>query len=433
MVFMRDFLNSGCRSLRTGWFLAFVLLALPNCMLNSEGAACPTGCPPDCTPGDPECGDGPVHAFESGATPTSAIMCAIPEPVATPAEECASPNEASDANNLLLTQAATALNEGASSSIALDYSASALAFCNGLPKKVVYMGGGAFPDGLTVCLNCGTQIPAKYATSTKACIARCKDEINFGNGFKPANVDAYCEANAKTATNYDKTMCDPRFDGACTAGGGNPVLNFTDPRRTPENVKWINFDPAGIDDSGGSNTIKRIAATTGATNDDFNQGAASAQTIISGDAWVEFETGEDVTDHLSHVLSLRTSSCDQAVNCSDTDPGLNAIGFGISLNSDGNVYVIESVPGPGLTVTPAFLPPYAAHERFRIRIFDNHNDTAMVQYFRFGACTPGPACVGNMFYQSAQKIAYPIRVDSSFREQNATLQKVTLMYIIPQQ
>jgi hypothetical protein len=364
--------------------------------------------------------------------PTNAIMCAIPEPVATPAEDCASPSEASDLNNMPVTLAATALNEGANSSIALDFSPTALAACGGLPKKVVYMGGAVFPDGLTLCVNCATQVGdqvgAKYATPTKACIAKCKDLINFGGGFIPADVDGYCQANAKTAINYDKNMCDPRFAGACT-GGGNPDLNFKDPRRTPENVKWIDFDPAAIDDSGGSNSIKRIAATTGMTTDDFNQGAASAQTIINGDAWVEFEAGE--TD-LSHVLSLRTSSCPQAVNCPDTDHGLNAIGFGISLNSNGNVYVIESVPGPGLTVSPAFGAPYAAHERFRIRVFDMYSGLAVVQYFRFGACTPGPACLGDMFYQSREMIAYPIRVDTSFREENATLQNVTLMYIIPQ-
>jgi hypothetical protein len=422
MVFMRDFLNSGCRWLRTGWFLAFVLLALPNCILDSSGFPCDNpACeaPPDCVD-NPEC---PV--FEPGTNPTNAIMCAIPEPVSTEADDCASPSEASDANNMAVTLAATALNEGANSPIGLDFSPSALAACGGLPKKVVYM-GGVFPDGLTLCLDCGTQIPAKYATPTKACIAKCKDLINFGGGFKPADVDAYCEANAKTAINYDKNAC---YFGACT-GAGNPIMGFTDPRRTPENVKWIDFDPAGIDDSGGSNSIKRIAPTTGATTADFNQGAASAQTIINGDAWVEFSTGET---GLSHVLSLRTSSCDDAVNCPDTDHGLDAIGFAISLNSDGNVYVIESVPGPGLTVSPAFGAPYAANERFRIRIFDMHNGLAAVQYFRFGACTPGPACLGDMFYQSTEKIAYPIRVDTSFREQNATLQNVTLMYIIPQQ
>jgi len=60
---------------------------------------------------------------------------------------------------------------------------------------------------------------------------------------------------------------------------------------------------------------------------------------------------------------------------------------------------------------------------------DNHDGTATISYSRFHACTPGPLCTEDVFYTSLQTPNYPLRVDASFREQNATLTNVTLVRI----
>jgi hypothetical protein len=423
---MYEYLHSGCRMLRTGWFFAFVLLALPNCMLQTGGLE--AGCeetdtcedPPKCE--GPECPDPkpPVKEFEPGDDATSAIMCDIPKPVGEGQVSCATQAEADDLTNISLTEAATAMANGESKTFALDWSDGAKAECGGLPKKVEFF--GAFPQGLTVCLNCGSKIPSVYATPAKACIAKCKDLINFGGGPIPdEGTNAYCEAKAKTATNFDKDVCYP---GTCSNGGTPlPPGSFVDPRLQPEEVKWVDhIGTTGTSDGAGNNTLTRTAPTTGNGAIDFNAGAASAQTILSGDAWVEFSASDITT---SHVVSLR-NSCADAFNCPDVDPGLDAIGFAISLNFDGLLYVLES--GPSLTVVP--FGPYAAGERFRVKATDNHDGKATISYSRLiGPCTLGTQCSEDVFYTSPTTVLYPLRVDAAFREQNATVTNAHLVRI----
>jgi hypothetical protein len=187
-------------------------------------------------------------------------------------------------------------------------------------------------------------------------------------------------------------------------------------------VIWIN--PIGTDDNGGTNTLTRSAATS--VPADFDAGAASAQTIISGDAWVEFSAGEN---GLSHVLGLR-NSCDDPMNdCPDADPSIDAIGFAISLNFDDQVYVIETVPGPALNVLGPF-GTYTPGERFRVKIVNNHDGTATISYVRImGACPDGTVCTEVPLATSTATPVYPLRVDTSFREQNASLTNVTLVRI----
>ena len=345
-------------------------------------------------------------------------MCDIPQPEKPGFPTCATPAEANDPTNISLTQAGTALANGQSKSFALDWSAAAKADCGGLPKKIAYM--GPFPDGLTLCINCGAQIPLTYANPTKACIAKCKDLINYGNGPMPAEgTDAYCEANARTATNFLKDAC---YDGACSSGG-TPLPGFVDPRRTPEKVQWI--DLIGTTDNGGTNSLMRTAPTTGPLPVDWNAGAASVQTILGGDAWVEFEAGEI---GLAHGLALRNSCADPMNNCPDIDPSLVNMGFLMILASDNQVYTAEA--GASLTVHGPF-GPYAPGERYRVRALDNHDGTATISFSRLTApCIPGTVCAETVLATSpAPSTVFPLRVDASFRDQNATLANVTLVRI----
>jgi hypothetical protein len=258
-----------------------------------------------------------------------------------------------------------------------------------------------------------------YASPAKACIAKCKALINT-DGITP-EMEQFCEENARTAVNYDKTIC---YEGACTAGG-NPDPAFFDPRKLQEKVVWIDASPGVLIFGADNNSLQRTASTTGPGEADFNEGAGSAQTIDEGDAWVEFEAGQiDV----SHAIGLRESCADPA-SCPDTDFGLTGIGFAISLNNDNNVYVIEGATP--LVVQGPFGNPYTPGERFRVRATDNHDGTATIAYSRVvPGCMPGTVCTEDVFYTHAgASPSYPLRVDATFREVDASLDNVTLVRI----
>ena len=406
---MRDVKRSGGRLMFLGWLLPLVLLALPRCVFHSGGLGGEPDDPPPCEGCPPP---PPKDEFLPGSNPTEAIFCDIPEPLAEGDDGCATQAEADDATNISLAEAATALANGEFKSFALDWSDPAA--CGGLPKKIKFFGD--FPDGLRVCINCGERIPVPYATLTKACIAKCTDLVNQNGVIPDIGASAYCEANVKLATNSDPDMCVP---GACTSGG-NPNLNWVDPRRQPEPVKWI--DHIGTSDNGGTNDLERTDPTTGTMTVDFNAGAASAQTIKSGDAWVEFAAG-DGTDKV-HVLGVR-ESCADPFNCPDLDPHIETVGYAIDLNSDGMVYVLEPDPsgGPFLVQTTGLA--YTLGERFRVRVTQNIDGTATISYSRLvGGVDQAPFHI-----TTSSTPNYPLRVDTTFREQGARISDVTLVRI----
>ena len=410
--------QSGNRAVRTWWFWAFVLLAVPNCILNSQGTCTEEPCGP-CDPGDPECEQPPPKDnFEPGDPATDAIMCAIPVPVADPTDNCASALEAADATNVTTAQAATALASGASSDFGLDFSDEARQKCGGVkPMKVVYMGDGAvYPDGLHLCINCGQKIPNPFATAADACIAKCKDLINKSNGFKPMDVDAYCSANATTATNYGKKECDVRFHDSCT-GVDMPTPGFFDPRRHPDPINWT--DTVGLIDTGVS--LSRTTAASGQNLTDWTEGAASTEIILTGDAWIDFSSSTTDGAHAIGVRESRTAvgdqPCEFAQDCPDGVTSLDDIGFAIDLNHLAEVYVIETSPS---FITPGpFGNNYTVGERFRIHITDNNDQahTATISYSRInGPCDDGSPCDEPPFRTSPVHPRYPLRVDTSFRD-----------------
>ena len=143
---MRRFVKSTGQWLRAACFWPLVLLALPNCMLDFDSVGPQPG------------------AFDPGPSPASnAIMCEIPMRDAED-DECATQQDVDE--GISFSAAATALVEGRNNPVALDFRPDALAACNGMPRRKQF--NGTYPDGLTVCLNCGTQIPAVYGDPTKA-------------------------------------------------------------------------------------------------------------------------------------------------------------------------------------------------------------------------------------------------------------------------
>jgi hypothetical protein len=402
MLSMRDFLKSSGRRLRAGWFWPLLLLALPTCT-NDYGAFTTFR-----------------EAFDPGPEPrTSVIMCDIPKvPPDSANWPCAMPMEI--ASLLSMSQAAVLLATSQSSTLVLDFSSDAQLQCGqGVPRKIEFY--GSFPDGLAVCLNCA-QIPVPYADANAACRIKCKDLVQFDALFDgqpaPGGADAFCAANAHVSTNFDGNPCYPN---ACLGGTPLSPPDFVDPRRTAELVQWAVGPNDGTSASG--NDLTRTAPTTGGTDQDFNAGSAAAQVIMNGDGWVEFEVGDSQDEtQLSHVLgvSVCVSPCKDG-DPQDNDPSLADIQFSISLNSNTNVYVIEN---PGLIVHGPY-PPYMKTERFRVNFVDNHDGKATISFAR--SCTAGTICLP--FFTSASTVEYPLRVDTSFREQNATLKNVTLVRI----
>jgi hypothetical protein len=405
---MRDVLTSSRRWLRAGWFWPLVLLALPNCSQVPH-----------------------FVNLEAGPEPrTSAIMCDIPK-VGFPV--CAAPGNA----GTRLTQAAIALRNGGgvNNTIGLDDSPAANA-CSPQPLKTEFQ--GKFPAGFQVCLNASTQIPAVYADGNVVCVRQCLDLLD-GGPEPPGGIDAFCQANAHVSTNFDKLS---PYPNACSSAG-TPIF-FVDPRGTPEDVKWTAQDligtclaDAGSTTCGSGGNLMRSADTTGTDTADFNAGGASDQVITHGDGWVEFEARET---NLSHVLGLRFTACnttpckDADPSLDDPDPSLTDMSFGISLNANGNVYVIESDGINPPNVYGPFGQPYAANERFRVHFDDNFDGTATISYWRVdetgGPCKTSAPCVeSKLATQTLPSPKFPLRVDVSFREKDAMVKDVTLVRI----
>ena len=366
-----------------GWLWVLALLALPNCSLEEGG----------------------LGTFTPA---TTAVFCDIPKQ-GSDGRHCASLDEIAAA--IRQASAAVALNTGQTNALTLDESPAALAACAGTtggPQAVVFL--GEFPQGLAGCAD-----PTTLTDPNVFCVALCNSEI----------ADAtFCNNNAHASTNVPTAAPGPGFPLGCTSEG-TLRADFDDPRKVPVPVVWR--DQIGTSDSAGS--LTRAAATTGGATSDFNAGAVSTQWFTQGDGYVEFSANE--TDK-SHVAGLSEISGACPFPCTDGDPSLTDIHFGISLNKDGRFYVIEGgslFNGPDLNGS---FGTYNAGERFRVSLKQSSDGsaTATVTYSRLTApCVPGNACAQTPFFTHVGLGTYPLRVDASFREQGGTLSDVRVVRI----
>src|SRR6185503_13247906 len=167
-----------------------------------------------------------------------------------------------------------------------------------------------------------------------------------------------------------------------------------------------------------ANTLTRTAPTS--TPSAFDAGAASVQTIASGDGYVEFTV---VETNKTRGLGFATGAGP------DSDASLGDVNFAISLSSDGHVFVIEGgspVTGPNPDLSFA---TYAAGDRMRVTLTDRFNGTADVKYFVIPASCAGAGCDGMLIHTSSSTASYPLRVDASLREVDATLGDVRIVRI----
>lgn len=390
-----------------GWLLPLAYLALPNC----------TFTPPSPSP----CGES--GNLQPGCSPRQTVVfCDIEKPLG---RHCAKQKDLD--MGIPLSEAALALRKGEKSTVGLDYSPAALARCNGGPEAVTFE--CAFPDGCAVGMNC-SQIGAgkKYDTENDVCQDRCADLFGAPllNGEvlpevpPDPQVVSYCQARARTSTNFTAPCSDFFYIGACNAEGAL-LPTFEDPRRHLEAVHWRHR--VGVTTTGAfSNTLVKTAPGTGT----FDSGAASEQTIKRGDAFVEFTAVS-----IDTARALGVSVGEASPTSPDTDPTLAGIGFGIRLSPAGNLFIHESsdqeVPGPN--PNGAFAT-YASGDRIRIALTDNNTSpaTATIRYVLVPAGCTGPQCNGTVL-RTAGPARYPFRVDASLRTQGGQLDDVSMVRI----
>jgi len=388
---MRDIAKTARRWLMVGWFWPLVLLVLPNCGFQSDASTGGGAAGPNLNPGDPP------HS--------SAVFCDIEK---QSARHCASDDEI--AHGIRLASAAIALNVGATNAFALDDSPDALGRCGGKPEAVPFF--GTFPEGFSVCVNCGETVnTTAYPDNNAVCAAQCEDFVGSTRSdgtFVPANppdpaTKAFCEQHARASTNFPLNGC---FDNAClTAGAIDP--SFVDPRRTPEPVVWENL--IGVVSTG--STLTKLTTTN-----DFDAGAVSIQTITGADGYVEFTAADTTTAKIGGLTSGPPDP--------DKDPHANTLNFGVGLSFDGNVFVFENGQQRGPFGT------YATGDRFRVTVHDRFDGSATVMYSRVtGTCNPGAPCNEHVFFTSTITGAYPFHVDASLFNQNAALANVQLVRI----
>ena len=392
---MRDLLKSSRHWLRAGWLVPVVLLALPNCGLPSgDGGTGGTG------------GEGggskPPKTFQGGPEPrSSAVMCDIPKMPDPASNGCAT--SADIANGMSTGHAAVALNQGESKYVSLDYSSSALAACSGSPKKANF--SDKFPDGTTVCLNCGTQIPATYSDGNAACVAMCTDMVA---PTPTPEVKAFCAANAHVSTNFDKNVC---YTNACSSSG-TANTSFVDPRRKQEPVIWV--EQNGTNGGSSGNNIQRTAGRSGS----FDAGAYSQQSITRGDGWVEFQVSDNTKQY--------------AVGFSGTPANhetLQDFVYALGLNADGTLVVYE---GGGFQPAGT-VGTYMATDRFRVHVVEktDGSNTATLSVTKLnGSCTDGTICGETPIATlTGSSPAYPFQVDVSLVDPGAILTNVTMVRI----
>ena len=355
--------------------------------------------------------------LDSGSFPhTSAVFCDIENSDADKLRRCATAED--KAMGVRLAAAAVALNTGQSSEIGLDESPAARARCNGEPEAVFFR--GPFPEGRPTCLNCDRigPSPAPYASPSAMCAVQCLDVSGQFDGSPVDQAVRDICALSRSSTNW-ASIGTCALNACPTNGALSPT--FADPRRLPEAVVWR--DKIGVSTTG--NSITKTAATGGIV---FDAGAVSTQWIARGDAYVEFSANET---NRSHIIGFSAIPANCPSPCPDTDPGYESVGFAISLNVDGRFYVIESgVLAMGPDMNGSF-GVYGADERFRVTLHDNSDGTASVTYARItGTCNPGAPCNEVVFRTlSGGPAQYPLRIDTSFREMNATLADVNVVRI----
>ncbi len=192
------------------------------------------------------------------------------------------------------------------------------------------------------------------------------------------NGDTSVESNETFSVNLTSPV------GATLADGqGIATITNDDVAAAPQPITWTSL--VGATASG--NSLTDISATG------VNAGAASTQSITSGDGYVEFVASETTTNRL---LGLSNGNSDASYP--DVD-------FGIALGSGAPIYILEKGVSRGSFGT------YRSGDIFRVAVVGG-----VVNYSKNGT----------VFYTSTQTRTYPLLVDTWLYTQGATLQSVVI-------
>jgi hypothetical protein len=364
--------------------------------------------------------------FEPGPTPQSHVVFCDVEQLGTGFDNtsrvCA--DQFTGPAPVALTNAALALNTGATSQFALDKSSAAVGRCGSNGEVVQFQ--GQFPQGSPVCLNCGaqTQTPSASADANAVCVARCEDISQPSPPAvpPPAAISTFCTNHAHVSTNVPAAGCPMGYDNACS-DAGTLLTTFSDPRILPEPVIWTqltNVATSGAD----NNTLTQTVASV--PQGQYQAQGVSQQQLGFGDAYIEFSSGETNTSKLIGFSAI-SQGCNQ---CTDSDTTPADITFSVNLANDGNMYVLHGttlVPGGGVNGS---FTPYAPGDRFRITVTDQNDGTFIVLYSKLALpCTPGSLCNLTNLLTDTVHGTYPIRIDTALRDLGASLTDVRLVWI----
>jgi PKD repeat protein len=195
-----------------------------------------------------------------------------------------------------------------------------------------------------------------------------------GTGSGPKPQHTYATPGIYTAS---LTVTD---NESATSAAATATVKVLDARP----VMWIRA--VGATPSGSS--LQKSGATAG-----WNAGAVSAKSVVSGDAYVEFGTGEI---NRAKIVGFNTV---------DTNQALADVKFGILLTEVGTVQVYESGVRRGL------FGPYTAADRFRVVL-----ESGKISYLKNGV----------VFYRSLLTPTLPLMVDTSLYHKGASLAGVIL-------
>jgi hypothetical protein len=272
---------------------------------------------------------------------------------------------------------------GEAQMLVIDNSADALARCGGQPEVIQFR--GPFPAGQAKCVSPAAQ----FSSVSSACVEVCEDL----QGMEPAPGDRPCEQVVLASWRASLAP----FPNACTdAGALRP--DFVDPRIgtppptpsptpvPPQPVVWRDIiTPATLAVNG--NSLRKTG-----TVEAWDSGATSSSLLQNGDGYVEFVATETTTRRMCG-LSIGGPP--------DTNPDFADIEFAVSLRN-GVLIVVES----GTNITLPTIVTYAGGDRIRVAVTGG-----AVEY----------AKNGQVFYRSTAPVMYPLRVDTSFLDTNATI------------
>ena len=334
----------------------------------------------------PGCGFNPSGENEYGPKPhTSVIFCDIERGP----RRC--PGATEDLSGAVdkLHYYREGLWRGEDQPLVVDNAEDARARCGGRPEVVQFR--GPFPRGAARCVSPRAfDQPGGYVDVSSACVNFCEDlQLQ-----QPTAGDRPCEQVVLPSWRAALAA----FPDACTNAGAlrpdwvDPRITTATPPPTPtpivlQPVVWRDvITPATLAVNG--NSLRKTG-----TAQAWDAGATSSSLLLNGNGHVEFVATET---NLRRLCGLSIGGHP------DADPIYTDVEFGVFLQNDATLLVIEAG-----TVVPLPVPvTYASGDRIRVAVTGG-----AVQY----------AKNGQVFHVSASAVMYPLRVDTSFFDTNATI------------